>query len=85
MPSPKRKVFDPDGDGYDYETAEKAGLKPDETGHWPSRDPQSGQILKGKKHPTFYLTEKGEKEAGFKIHKGSDGRYYSWSVGGKEK
>ena len=26
-------TFDPDGDHYDYETANKAGVKPDETGH----------------------------------------------------
>lgn len=71
------KKFDPEGSGYDYETAERSGLGPDETGHWPSRDPQSGQILKGRKHPTFKLTVEGEKKAGYVIKKGSDNRYYS--------
>lgn len=69
--------FDPEGEGYDYETARKHGLGPDDTNHWPSRDPRTGQILKGKKHPTFHLTEKGEQEAGYVIYKGDDGKYYS--------
>lgn len=62
--------------GYDYDTAEKAGIKPDSTGHWPSREPSTGKILKGKKHPTFSLTKKGEKAAGYKIYK-KDGEMYS--------
>lgn len=71
--------FDPEGEGYDYETAYKYGLQPDETGHWPSRVPQTGQILKGKKHKTWGLTEQGEKEAGYKIEKRDD-RYYSTKI-----
>lgn len=75
---PKRKAFDPEGSDYDYETAEAEGLGPDKTGHWPSRAPSSGQILKGKGHETFHLTEKGESEAGYEIFKNDeDGRYYS--------
>ncbi len=70
------KKFDPDGKGYDYETAKKSGIKPDETGHWPSRDPKSGKLLKGRKHPTWNLTEKGERQAGYNIIK-KNGRYYS--------
>lgn len=62
--------------GYNYEAAKKAGLSPDSTGHWPSRDPNSGLILKGKKHPTIALTKKGEKEAGYEIYK-KDGELYS--------
>jgi hypothetical protein len=73
----KLRPFDPEGDGYDYATAEASGLGPDETGHWPSRDPQSGKILKGKGHETFSLTEQGELEAGHEITKGEDGAYYS--------
>jgi hypothetical protein len=72
-----RKRFDPEGDDYDYDAAEEAGLKPDETGHWPSRNPTTGQILKGRKHKTFNLTEEGEAKEGFEIFKGGDGRYYS--------
>ena len=70
------RKFDPEGDGYDYETAKRQGMKADSTGHWPSRAP-NGQILKGRKHKTYHKTEKGESDAGFTIEKGSDGRYYS--------
>ncbi len=73
----RMRPFDPEGDGYDYATAEAAGLGPDETGHWPSRDPRSGKILKGRGHETFSLTEQGEAEAGFEISQGEDGAYYS--------
>lgn len=73
----KGEKFDPEGTGYDYASAKKAGLKPDATGHWPSRDPKTGQILKGQKHPTYHKTTAGEKKAGYKIRKGSGGRYYS--------
>lgn len=69
--------FDPEGADYDMASAVKAGLKPDKTGHWPSRDPKSGLILKGAKHKTFRLTEEAEAKAGYKIQKGDDGRYYS--------
>lgn len=68
--------FDPEGEGYDYATARAAGLRPDSTGHWPSREPNTGQLLKGKKHKTFHLTEQGERAAGYEIEQ-RDGRYYS--------
>ena len=55
--------------GYDYAAAKKAGLKPDSDGHWASRDPNTGRILKGRKHPTMRLTKKAEKAAGYKIYK----------------
>ena len=71
-----RKKFDPEGSGYDYETAESHGMKPDKTGHWSSREPKTGRLLKGRKHKTWHLTEKGEKEAGYKIYK-KGGFYYS--------
>ena len=72
--------FDPEGEGYDYATALKAGMKPDKTGHWSSREPKSGQLLKGRKHKTFHKTISGEKKAGYKIYKGKDGKYYSRKV-----
>ncbi len=81
----KFPMFDSEGPGYDYTTAEQFGIKPDETGHWPSREPTTGQILKGKGHKTFNLTIKGEEEAGYNIFKGKNGRYYSQpeeSIGG---
>lgn len=72
-----RAPFDPEGSGYDTATAKAHGMKADKTGHWGSRSPKTGQILKGRKHKTYHLTEKGEKEAGYKIYKGKDSRYYS--------
>ena len=71
------KKFDPEGKGYDYETARKRGMKPDSTGHWSSLDGRTGKVLKGRKHKTFHLTEEEEKERGNKIVKGPEGRYYS--------
>lgn len=71
------KRFDPEGSGYDYESARKAGIRPDKTGHWPSREPRTGLILKGKKHPTFHKTLKADKELGYRMQKRIDGRYYS--------
>lgn len=76
-------AFDPEGDGYDMDTAVAAGITADETGHWPSRNPTTGQILKGRKHKTFNLTEDGEKAVGNEIRKGPDGRYYSSPRKGK--
>ncbi len=76
-----RKKFDPEGSGYDDATAKKYGYKPtpDAKGkmHMQSRSPETGLLLKGRKHKTWNLLEKGEKEAGYTIYKGKDGRYYS--------
>lgn len=69
-------IFDPEGLGYDFESAQIAGLKPDESGHWPSRDPKTGLILKGMNHPTIDKTLAEEEKLGYKIYK-RDGRYYS--------
>uniref|UniRef100_A0A6M3KJE4 Uncharacterized protein n=1 Tax=viral metagenome TaxID=1070528 RepID=A0A6M3KJE4_9ZZZZ len=74
--SPKPK-FDPEGSGYDYSTALSTGLKPDKNGHWPSRDPKSGLLLKGRKHKTWDLLLLGEAEAGYVVYRGKDGRWYS--------
>ena len=68
--------FNPEGKDYDYRSAVKFGLKPDKTGHWPSRDPKSGMLLKGRKHPTWSKTVEGEASAGFEIFQ-ENGRYYS--------
>lgn len=73
----KATKFDPEGEAYDYESADKYGITPDETGHYQSREPETGLILKGAKHPTFHKTIKGEEDAGYEIYKGEDGRYYS--------
>jgi hypothetical protein len=71
--------FDPEGTGYDYETATKYGIVPDKTDHWQSREPTTGLLLKGRKHETWPLTIKGETEAGYKIIL-KNGRYYSVPV-----
>lgn len=72
--------FDADGAQYDMATALKRRMTPDNTGHWSSRDPISGMILKGRAHPTWSLTEQGERDAGYEITK-RDGRYYSQKPG----
>jgi hypothetical protein len=73
----KKKPFDPEGAGYDYQSALKAGLEPDETGHWPSREPYTGLLLKGRTHKTWGLTEAEERRLRYKIVK-KNGRYYSF-------
>jgi hypothetical protein len=72
----KKNKFDPEGSGYDYESAHKYKIKPDKSGHYPSRVPQTGLLLKGKKHETWWKTERDEKAAGYLIIKQGD-RYYS--------
>ena len=74
--SPKRAAKIEKKYGYNYEGAKSAGLGPDSTGHWPSRNPYTGEILKGKKHPTISLTKKGEKDSGYKITR-KNGTLYS--------
>jgi hypothetical protein len=72
------KKFDPEGKGYDYESARAAGMKRAK-GHWASRvpsGPKEGLILKGRGHKTFHKTVGGETRAGYKIYKRA-GRYWS--------
>ncbi len=38
--------FDPTGSGYDYATALSHGILPDDTGHWQSLVPETGQGIK---------------------------------------
>jgi len=73
----KAKKFDPEGKDYDYDTAVKYGIKPDKTGHWQSREPNTGLILKGRGHDTWHKTLEGEKQVGYEIIK-KNGRYYSF-------
>lgn len=63
--------------GYNHDAADKAGIKPDETGHYPSRNPETGEILKGRKHPTIRKTRKAEKAVGNKVFKVKGGTLYS--------
>ena len=41
--------FDPEGDDYDYKGALDAGLGPDISGHYPSRNPKTGQMAERQK------------------------------------
>ena len=62
--------------GYNYKAADAEGITPDETGHMPSRNEVTGEILKGRKHPTIYKTKKVERALGYRI-KRRDGKMYS--------
>ena len=65
---------------YDYESAIRAGLKPDETGHWPSRVPETGKILKSPKHETFNKTIDAEVELGYDFYRKGTELYSSRKV-----
>jgi hypothetical protein len=70
--------FDPEGDGYDYDTAKAHGMSPDERGKWGSRSPVTGQLLKGRKHKSWKETLEGEAAEGYTIYKDpASGKYYS--------
>ncbi len=67
-------AFDPEGSGYDDASAAQYGLTADETGHFPSRVPQTGLLVEGRGHKTWPLTVAGEEEAGYEIYKGDRGQ-----------
>lgn len=73
----RKKKFDPQGGEFDIESARKAGIKRDASGHFQSRIPETGLILKGAAHPTFFKTIRGERKAGFTIRKRKDERLIS--------
>lgn len=74
--------FDPEGGDYDYATARARGMGPagseagENMGHWPSRDPETGMILKGRRHPTFDLAIEEDAKLGYRMKK-KDGRYFT--------
>lgn len=68
--------FDPEGEGYDYKTAAEAGIERDAEGHMASRDPRSGMLLKGRKHPTFDKGVDEDRRLGYGLEK-QEGRYYT--------
>ena len=86
----KNPVFDPESDGYDYDTATAAGMKPDKvTQHWGSVAPvnpdtrkqyglpeEAQVVLKGRNHHSWRKTVYGEAELGNIILQ-VGGRYYS--------
>ena len=61
--------------GYNYDAALKAGLSPDESGHWDSINPSDGMILKGPRHPSIMKTRKIERVLGNKIIRMGGERY----------
>ena len=70
--------FDPQGTGYNYPEALRAGnmwSSPDDK--WFSRVPSTGQLLKGTGHKSWPQTVTGETEAGNVITEGPDGMMYS--------
>jgi len=73
--------FDSMGDGYDYKTALKHGIVPDDKGKWQSLVPETGQILKGANHSTFDLTVEAERNRGSNIVYDGTGTLYSRSLG----
>tara|TARA_A100001011_G_scaffold238328_1_gene246282 strand:+ start:6331 stop:6585 length:255 start_codon:yes stop_codon:yes gene_type:complete len=72
----KFPMFDPEGEGYDYETAFKLGYTRDQVGHLPTRDYETGMILKGRKHPTFEKGIQADVDLGYKLIKKGN-RYYT--------
>lgn len=77
-PNRPKEAFNPEGKGYDYKSAMLAGMGPDpKNKHWGSRNPKTGQMLKGRSHKTWNLGVQGETDAGYQIRKGADGKYYS--------
>ena len=66
--------------GYKYSDPE---AKQADDGHYYSRNPNTGEILKGRRHPTIKQTKKGEKEMGYKIVR-SGGRLYSFPKKSKQ-
>jgi len=79
----KVKKFDPRGSGYDQKNApprKPANPSAGKEGipHQGTRNPRTGQILKGQKHPTFREGMEGEEEAGYTIHRDElTGRLFS--------
>ena len=82
--------FDPEGSGYDYPSAQAAGMKRDSKGKMGSvvkatkeeikrnkLPPKSYKLLKGSQHETFSKTIEAEHDRGSVVKKGNDGRYYS--------
>jgi hypothetical protein len=51
----KRLPKYPDGGKYNQKRADELGYKPDDTGHLPSVDHETGMWLKSKEHPTAWM------------------------------
>ena len=65
---------------YYTKDAKKANIKPDKTGHMPSRVPSGenrGLYLKKVTHPTFHKAVQADLKRGYKLYK-KGSRYYSF-------
>ena len=70
-------AFDVKGKGYDEKSARGAGVyNKDEFGHYPSRVPETGLLLKGRGHETYDKMLDEEKDMGFEVYE-KGGRDYS--------
>jgi len=73
-----RKRFDPEGSGYDQDTADNLKIQPtlssiDGKPHWPSfTGRKKNMLLKGRKHKTYHKTKKIEADYRNKIVSGKD-------------
>lgn len=66
-----------DRDQYDYNRAAELGYGPDGTGHWPSRDNQTGRILKSATHPTIIKSAAEDAVGGYRWNVDKNGDVYS--------
>ena len=64
-------------DSYDYWSALQGDIRRGPDGHMGSRVPSTGLLLKSPQHPTFWKTLQGERDAGYEVYVGPDGRLYS--------
>ena len=70
--------FNPEGYGYDINTAEEAGLERDEFGHMGSLDPRTGMVLKGRKHESWNPMVQEEMYRGNTVmYNPNEDRYFS--------
>lgn len=69
--APLVEKFDPDSDGYDYQTSEDIGIQSSPL------DPRTGMVLRGRNHPEWDLMVEEEVNKGNVLIKADDGRYYS--------
>ena len=70
--------FNPEGYGYDMNTAEEAGLERDEFGHMGSLDPRTGMVLKGRKHESWNPMVQEEMYRGNTVmYNPNEDRYFS--------
>ena len=92
----KFRPFDPSGGGFDYNSADAAGMTRDKNQHFGSLAPLpstqaealglplgSGLVLKGRTHKTWNKMVEAETKLGNKIVK-VQGRYYSVPLGGEK-